>query len=214
MNARDKGGSLCCSILNLHRCSRITNCLAGTSHFFIRMNALQENTIPMGPSLGETNSLRMKRPSKRWSMSSCSFMYTIKALEGSSAFFHPFLHYKVKRCKFNSNSNLKGWIKVHNFHSLRRFGQCQDYAPAQARRKGGAIYVWHTLPPAISREDHSSYCSGRHSPAPEPRRRWEKFLKIERKTVKTLALAAECWNSLGCWAWVSTDNNQLLVQLM
>ena len=114
----------------------------------------------------------MKRPSKRWSMSSCSFMYTIKALEGSSAFFHPFLHYKVKHCKFNSNSNLKGWIKVHNFHSLRRFGQCQDYAPAQARRKGGAICVWHTLPPAISREDHSSYCSGRHSPAPEPRRRW------------------------------------------
>ena len=36
----------------------------------------------------------------------------------------------------------------------------EDYAPTQARRKGGAIFVWRTLPPAISREDHSSYCSG------------------------------------------------------
>ena len=28
-----------------------------------------------------------------------------------------------------------------------------------------------SLPPAISPEEHSSYCSGRHSPAPKPRRR-------------------------------------------
>ncbi len=28
-----------------------------------------------------------------------------------------------------------------------------------ARRKGCAIFVWRTLPPAISREDNSSYCS-------------------------------------------------------
>ena len=42
---------------------------------------------------------------------------------------------------------------------LRRYGQCKDYAPPQARRKGGAANSWRSLAPAISREDHSSYCS-------------------------------------------------------
>ncbi len=35
-----------------------------------------------------------------------------------------------------------------------------------ARRKGGAIFVWHTLAPAISREEHSSYCSAQSGTAP------------------------------------------------
>ncbi len=35
-----------------------------------------------------------------------------------------------------------------------------------ARRKGGAIFVWHTLAPAISREDHSSYCFVQSGGAP------------------------------------------------
>ncbi len=35
-----------------------------------------------------------------------------------------------------------------------------------ARRKGGAIFVWHTLAPAISREEHSSYCSAQSGDAP------------------------------------------------
>ncbi|OHX51129.1 hypothetical protein BB776_03600 [Planococcus salinarum] len=75
------------------------------------------------------------------------------------------------------------YIKLKHQHktTLRRLGQSQDYAPAQARRKGGAIFVWHTLAPAISQEEHLSYCSAQSRGAPA----LEKSLEIWSKTAKS-----------------------------